>query len=163
MHRVEREKTWNEIVNLNLKFPKKVWEMTLISASKCSYGFGRRILSCAKFSTSFSCRSNKASDEKLKDRQKELMARSLPKKRRLPGVKHVVLVKIVDIFKRNETYPKYSPISRPAYNPTPTQGWTNKIEILVPEIFRSMSTILHFKSVWNTFLVLEDLQCLLFE
>jgi hypothetical protein len=67
--------------------------MTLFSVSKCSYGFGRTILSCAQFSTSFASR-NKASDEKLKDRQKELMARSLPKKRRLPGVKHVVLVSV---------------------------------------------------------------------
>ena len=34
----------------------------------------------------------KVSDEKVKERQKELMARGLPKKRKLPGVKHVVLV-----------------------------------------------------------------------
>jgi hypothetical protein len=72
--------------------------MALLKVTLNKIGFGRtkffsqEILKFGFSTNSFS--PTKMTDDKLKERQRELMAKSLPKKRRLPGVKHVILVSL---------------------------------------------------------------------
>ena len=72
--------------------------MTFLKVTMNKIGFGRTKLffqEIPKFGFSTNCvLPTKMTDEQLRKRQKELMAKSLPKKRRLPGVKNVILVSL---------------------------------------------------------------------
>jgi hypothetical protein len=72
--------------------------MALLKVTLNKIGFGRtKFFSQEILKFGFSTNSflpTKMTDDKLKERQRELMAKSLPKKRRLPGVKHVILVSL---------------------------------------------------------------------